>query len=152
MPHLRVRIVCVSHRWHRTYFLCFDLPVTKSPFTVCAFYHREFTRCKIIDKHLGILASKHFETKFIRIDAEKAPFFVQKLQVKTLPCVILFIDGIAVDRIVGYDTVQLACVCVFACPSLRFCRSLANNCHPSLIDHCLLCSSVPHARPLYCQV
>lgn len=39
-------------------------------------------RCKVMDMRLGELAPRHLETKFLRIDAEKAPFFVQKLQVR----------------------------------------------------------------------
>ena len=77
--------------------------VTKSTFTVCAFYHADFERCKIVDKHMSILAQKHFETKFIRVDAAKCPFFIEKLAIKMLPCVICFIDGKAVDRIVGFE-------------------------------------------------
>ncbi|KAL8147722.1 hypothetical protein AgCh_005154 [Apium graveolens] len=57
---------------------------------ICHFYHREFYRCKIMDKHLKTLAARHLETKCIRLDAENAPFFVGKLGIKTLPCVILF--------------------------------------------------------------
>lgn len=35
-----------------------------------------------MDMRLGELAPRHLETKFLRIDAEKAPFFVQKLQAR----------------------------------------------------------------------
>ncbi|KAI5067017.1 hypothetical protein GOP47_0017545 [Adiantum capillus-veneris] len=76
--------------------------VTGSDKVVCQFYHHEFVRCKIVDKHLKILAPKYFDTKFIRVDAENAPFFVSKLAIKTLPCVILFRDGVAFDRLVGF--------------------------------------------------
>ncbi|XP_047163069.1 thioredoxin domain-containing protein PLP3A-like isoform X2 [Vigna umbellata] len=58
---------------------------------------------RIIDKHLKSLAPKHIDTKFIKLDAENAPFFVTKLAVKTLPCVILFRQGVAVDRLVGFQ-------------------------------------------------
>ncbi|KAL6176681.1 hypothetical protein ACLB2K_053314 [Fragaria x ananassa] len=67
--------------------------VTGSEKTICHFYHREFYRCKIMDKHLKTLASKHVDTKFIKLDAENAPFFVTKLGVKTLPCVISTASG-----------------------------------------------------------
>ncbi|CAN6563208.1 unnamed protein product [Malus baccata var. baccata] len=41
-----------------------------------------------------------------RINALKnAPFFVTKLGIKTLPCVILFRKGVAVDRLVGFQEV-----------------------------------------------
>lgn len=77
--------------------------VTGSEKVVCHFYHREFYRCKIMDKHLKSLAPKHLDTKFIKLDSENAPFFVAKLGVKTLPCVILFRKGVAVDRLVGFQ-------------------------------------------------
>ncbi|XP_024401539.1 thioredoxin domain-containing protein PLP3B isoform X2 [Physcomitrium patens] len=77
--------------------------VTKSPRVICHFFHREFIRCKIMDKHLKLLTPKYFDTKFICIDAENCPFFVTKLGIKVLPCVILFRDGVAVDRIVGFQ-------------------------------------------------
>lgn len=34
---------------------------------------------------------------------QDAPFFTVKLQVKVLPCLVLFINGKAVDRTVGFD-------------------------------------------------
>ncbi|CAA0839251.1 Thioredoxin domain-containing protein PLP3B [Striga hermonthica] len=34
---------------------------------------------------------------------QNAPFFVTKLAVKTLPCVILFRKGVATDRVVGFQ-------------------------------------------------
>ncbi|KAJ3100583.1 hypothetical protein HDU96_010289 [Phlyctochytrium bullatum] len=70
---------------------------------VVHFYHKEFRRCQIVHKHLDPLARKHFRTRFVRIDVEKAPFLVEKLKVQILPCVIAFIKGVSVDRIVGFD-------------------------------------------------
>lgn len=77
--------------------------VTTSVKVICHFYHREFYRCKIMDKHLKSLATSHLDAKFVKLDAENAPFFVTKLGIKTLPCVILFRKGIAGDRIVGFQ-------------------------------------------------
>jgi hypothetical protein len=34
---------------------------------------------------------------------QDAPFFTQKLQVQVLPCLICFIGGVAVDRLVGFE-------------------------------------------------
>ncbi|KAL1336840.1 hypothetical protein HN51_031261 [Arachis hypogaea] len=77
--------------------------VTGSEKVICHFYHKEFYRCKIMDKHLKSLSSKHIDTKFIKLDAENAPFFVAKLAIKTLPCVILFRQGVAGDRLIGFQ-------------------------------------------------
>ncbi|BBN18203.1 hypothetical protein MPTK1_8g00610 [Marchantia polymorpha subsp. ruderalis] len=77
--------------------------VTGTERVVCHFFHKEFIRCKIMDKHLQPLALTYFDTKFIKVDAENCPFFVTKLGIKVLPCVILFRDGVACDRIVGFE-------------------------------------------------
>ena len=67
------------------------------------FFHKEFERCKIMDHHLKIIAPMHLSCKFLRIDAEKTPFFVHKLQVKTLPTLMVFQDGKAVDKLMGFQ-------------------------------------------------
>mmetsp|Transcript_144281 Transcript_144281/g.350285 ORF Transcript_144281/g.350285 Transcript_144281/m.350285 type:complete len:265 (-) Transcript_144281:50-844(-) len=77
--------------------------VTKSKQVVLHLYHKEFPRCKIYDKHLRILAPQFVHTKFIYMDAERAPFFVGKLKVRVLPTIVSFIDGVAVDRVTGLE-------------------------------------------------
>ncbi|KAI5804044.1 thioredoxin-like protein [Peziza echinospora] len=76
---------------------------TSTKYAIIHFYHADFRRCKIIDTHFETLAQKHFDTKFIRINVENAPFLVERLKVKVLPCVISFIDGKSVDRLEGFD-------------------------------------------------
>lgn len=43
--------------------------VTKTENVVCHFFHKEFERCKIVDKHLAALARKYMEARFIKISA-----------------------------------------------------------------------------------
>merc|ERR1712025_919388 len=77
--------------------------VTSLKHVVCHFYHDEFQRCKIVDEKLRMIAQAHREVKFIRLNVQKAQFMVQKLSIKTLPTIVLFTDGVAKDRIVGFD-------------------------------------------------
>jgi len=77
--------------------------VTKSQFAVCHFYHNEFMRCKILDEHFKKIAPQHPECKFVYVDADKAPFFVGKLQVRVLPSIVCFKDGVVIDRVVGFE-------------------------------------------------
>ncbi|KAL0227084.1 hypothetical protein P9112_014408 [Eukaryota sp. TZLM1-RC] len=77
--------------------------VTSSTRVVVHFYHPEFKRCEILDYHLDVLAQQHIEAKFIKIEASKAPFFVTKLNIKVLPCTVFFFDGVAKDRMVGFE-------------------------------------------------
>eukprot|EP01066_Platyproteum_vivax_P009865 Platyproteum_vivax@DN4376_c0_g1_i1.p1 len=79
--------------------------VTGSELVVCHFYHREFERCKIMDMHLRRLAMKYHGTRFIKINAEKAPFFVTKLKIKSLPTVVFFKDGVAFYQMLGFNDV-----------------------------------------------
>lgn len=43
--------------------------VTQTRQVVCHFYHRDFVRCKIVDKHMEQLARQHFGTRFIKVSA-----------------------------------------------------------------------------------
>lgn len=75
----------------------------KSKKVVCHFYRDSTFRCKIVDKHLEILAPKHLETKFIKIDAEKCKFLVDRLRIVVLPTICMAIEGKTQDYIVGFD-------------------------------------------------
>merc|ERR1719450_456296 len=77
--------------------------VTKTKYCIVHFFHKDFERCKIVDHHMQIIVNKHKEALICKIDAEKCPFFVTKLQVQMLPTIISFIDGVAVDRIIGFE-------------------------------------------------
>ena len=75
----------------------------KNDKVVCHFYHKDFERCKIIDKHLQIIAQQHRETLFVKINAEKTPFFTAKLNVRVLPTIILFVKGKSIHRFIGFQ-------------------------------------------------
>ena len=77
--------------------------VTETDYVIVAFFHKDFERCKIVDMHLHKICKSHQEARFVRIDAEKCPFFVQKLQIQVLPTIILFENGVAIDRVVGFE-------------------------------------------------
>jgi hypothetical protein len=56
-----------------------------------------------MDKHMAILARRHLPTKFLRVDAERAPFLVERLRVWMLPTVALVRSEKVVDYVVGFD-------------------------------------------------
>eukprot|EP00501_MAST-03F_sp_TOSAG23-6_P001675 GSMAST32.ASY1.ANO1.1745.1 assembled CDS len=74
-------------------------------FVAVHFYHREFVRCKVMDKHLERISRAHDTVKILKLNAEKAPFFVNKLGIKILPTVIMFKNGVSCDRITGFERV-----------------------------------------------
>ena len=65
--------------------------ITSSNYVICHFYHSDFPRCLIMDHHLSILASQHIESKFVKINADKALFFVEKVtRLIIILCVCLY--------------------------------------------------------------
>lgn len=76
---------------------------TTDSWVVVHFYHEEFEKCKVMDFHLKSIAPQHLECKFLRLSAEKAPFFCTKLKIQTLPTLMVFYDGQAKDRLVGFE-------------------------------------------------
>ncbi len=60
---------------------------------VVHFYRPSTRRCEIIDKHFYALARKHMETKFVRVNAEKAPFLTERLHIWMLPTIVCCVNG-----------------------------------------------------------
>lgn len=74
----------------------------KSANIVCHFYRDSTPRCRIVDMHLKILAAKHIEAKFCKVNAEKCPFLTQRLRIKVIPSIALIKDSKTKDYIVGF--------------------------------------------------
>ena len=80
---------------------------------LCLFYKDEFETCKRVDSHMRILSPLHTECKFIKIDAEKAPFFVSKLNIRVLPTIVFFANGITnpAMQLMGFEGVENGELC-----------------------------------------
>ncbi|THH10225.1 hypothetical protein EW145_g1471 [Phellinidium pouzarii] len=72
---------------------------------VVHFYHQNFKRCEIMNKHLEIIAPKYFATRFLRVFVENVPWLVERLGIKVLPCLMSFVGGIAKDRLIGFEDI-----------------------------------------------
>lgn len=70
---------------------------------VLHFFHENFQKCKVMDDKLKVMAEKHLSTKFIRVNVENAPFLVTRLKIKVLPAVLIYINGVESNRLVGFD-------------------------------------------------
>ncbi|KAL4917925.1 thioredoxin-like protein [Aspergillus aurantiobrunneus] len=70
---------------------------------VIHFAHPDFARCATMDEHIRELAARHQDVRFARVDVRETPFVVEKLKIRVLPCVIGFTDGLAVERVIGFE-------------------------------------------------
>lgn len=76
---------------------------TSTKLCVVHFFKPDFNRCRIMDTHLEALAPSHYEARILKINVDNCPFLVTRLKIQVLPCVISFIDGQGVDRIIGFE-------------------------------------------------
>lgn len=76
---------------------------TKTTRCIVHFAQSDFARCGVMDARLEELAGRHYEVRFARVDVRGTPFLTEKLAIRVLPCVIAFKDGVAVDRVVGFE-------------------------------------------------
>uniref|UniRef100_A0A8H8CKX2 Uncharacterized protein n=1 Tax=Psilocybe cubensis TaxID=181762 RepID=A0A8H8CKX2_PSICU len=66
-------------------------------------HYGEYTEITDEKEVVQKLAPKYTNTRFFRVFVENIPWLVEKLFIKVLPCVICFVDGIAKDRLVGFE-------------------------------------------------
>lgn len=75
----------------------------KSSRMLVHFYRSVTPRCQIVDAHFERLAPNHVECRFVKIDAEKNPFLVERLGIILLPTIVLIKDGKTEHSIHGFD-------------------------------------------------
>ncbi|EQC38113.1 hypothetical protein SDRG_04543 [Saprolegnia diclina VS20] len=80
----------------------FDV-IKASECVILHFYSATNAHCPLLDKHLRALAESHLETKFCRMNAEKADYLVQKLGIWMIPCVALIKNKSVVHMLEGLD-------------------------------------------------
>ena len=60
------------------------------------------------------LSAKYYETRFAKINVEKAKFFVEKLKVRILPAIFCFIKGIVSDKLVLINNLHKVIIVIIA--------------------------------------
>ena len=49
------------------------------------------------------MARKFPATRFVFIEASKAPFLIVKMKIQVLPCLVSIVDSLVVDKLIGFD-------------------------------------------------
>lgn len=75
----------------------------KSARMVVHFYRGVTPRCEIVDAHFQKLAPTHLETRFVKINAEKNMFLVERLGIILMPTIVLIKDGKTEHSLRGFD-------------------------------------------------
>lgn len=83
--------------------------VTATTRALVHFFHPDFHKCAVMDRHLEALAPVHVEVRVLRIEAGKAAWLCNRLGVRVLPCVVGWVDGKEVTRVVGFEGLGEGC-------------------------------------------
>jgi len=75
----------------------------KSKYIVVHFWRESTWRCEVMDKHLKQLCQKHWGTRFVKINAEKAPYLAERLHIWCLPSLVICKEGKTDHTIVGFS-------------------------------------------------
>ena len=75
----------------------------RSERVVCHFRREATERCKVVDKHIGALVAKHYETLFCSVDVERLPMLAERFNVVMLPTIMLIEGGNTFHSIIGFD-------------------------------------------------
>ena len=75
----------------------------QSPRVIAHFYRGVTPRCEIVDSHIQRLVPSHIETLFIKVDVEKNPFLVERLNIIVIPTLVLIKDGKTEHSVIGFD-------------------------------------------------
>ena len=49
------------------------------------------------------MARQHPSTLFLKADVERTPFLVNKLEIRVLPCLCVFKNGVCKDKLIGFQ-------------------------------------------------
>jgi len=77
--------------------------VKSTKHVICLFYSKTSKWSHVLQEHLTLLAQKHLECKFIQIEAQYAPFLLERLQINLMPTLVLAKENKVSTQLRGLD-------------------------------------------------
>ena len=66
--------------------------------------------CRALSPYIDELATNHHHILFAKANIEETPIMANELDVKSLPCVIIFENGKEINRAVGFNKPKLQAI------------------------------------------
>lgn len=79
--------------------------VKSTKHVICLFYSKTSHWSKPLQEHLTLIAQKHLECKFLQIEAQHAPFLIERLNIWMMPTLVLAKDNKVSTQLRGLDWV-----------------------------------------------
>lgn len=79
--------------------------VKSTKHVICLFYSKTSHWSKPLQEHLTLIAQKHLECKFLQMEAQQAPFLIERLNIWMMPTLVLAKDNKVSTQLRGLDWV-----------------------------------------------
>ena len=66
--------------------------------------------CRALSPYIDELATNHHRILFAKANIEESPVIANELDVKSLPCVVIFENGKEINRVVGFNKPKLQAI------------------------------------------
>ena len=84
--------------------------ITNNKLVVVDFFATWCGPCRALSPYIDELATNHHHILFAKANIEETPIMANELNVKSLPCVIIFENGKEINRVVGFNKAKLQAI------------------------------------------
>lgn len=88
----------------------FNDVVASNKLVVVDFFATWCGPCRALSPYIDELSINHHNILFAKANIEETPVIANELNVKSLPCVIIFENGKEIDRVVGFNKPKLQAI------------------------------------------
>ena len=88
----------------------FNAIITSNKFVVVDFFATWCGPCRALSPYIDELSANNHHILFATANIEETPIMANELNVKSLPCVIIFENGKEINRVVGFNKPKLQAI------------------------------------------
>ena len=88
----------------------FNAIITSNKLVVVDFFATWCGPCRALSPYIYELATNHHHILFAKANIEETQIIANELDVKSLPCVIMFENGKEINRVVGFNKQKLQAI------------------------------------------
>lgn len=88
----------------------FNTIITSNKLVVVDFFATWCGPCRALSPYIDELATNNHHILFAKANIEETPDIANELDVKSLPCVVIFKNGKEINRVVGFNKPKLQAI------------------------------------------
>lgn len=88
----------------------FNAIITSNKLVVVDFFATWCGPCRALSPYIDELSTNNHRILFAKANIEETPIMANELDVKSLPCVIIFENGKEINRVVGFNKPKLQAI------------------------------------------